>query len=305
MFDTIKANPILNKTARAIMVGVTRISPSMASKLYYYKEFHRFPDLNNPKSFAEKLMYLKLNDYCHNDRVTMCADKYRVRSFVAERGFEDILNDLYGVWDSTSEINWDLLPERFVIKCNHGCGYNIICTDKDKLCKTDVFKKLDAWMREDFWVKKAEVNYREIPHKIICEAYIDDGSGKLPTDYKFYCFNGIPTAILVVCDRGNDKKGAFMSSDWNYLGTPQKYKPVESIPLRPLSLSRMIAAAEALSKYFPFVRADFYQGSDRAVFGELTFTPGDCLHPAEMDVNGVTMGEMIHLGGCKEYELGE
>lgn len=297
MVDRLKKNKAINTALRGMMAKVTRLSPELASRLYYFNEFHQFLHLRHPVSFEEKLMALKLGEYNHNPLITQCCDKYKVREYVTEKGCGDTLNELYGVWDNVQDIQWELLPNKFVVKCNHGCGYNIFCTDKRKFDKQEAINKLKIWMAEDFWVKKAEVNYRYIKRRIICEAYIDDSTGELPTDYKFYCFHGKPMVILVINERSSDKKESFLSLDWIYLGTPLGSNPIEILPSRPISLERMVEASKVLSEPFPFVRVDFYQGKGKPVFGELTFTPGECLYIGDIDLNGKKMAEYIQLKG--------
>jgi len=295
IIEVIKRNRLLDTSIRKAMAAITRVSPKIASQLYFFKEYHHFANLKKPVSFNEKLMALKLGEYRDNPLITQCADKYAVRDYVSAHGCGDTLTEFYGVWEKADDIDWDAFPQRFVIKCNHGCGYNIVCTDKSTFDFKSASEKLDKWMEEEFWIKKAEVNYKNIKHKIICEEYIDDGTGDLPTDYKIYCFHGVPRAILVISDRDSDKRGVFMSPDWTNLGTPAFYKPVNKLPECPASLQCMIEVAEKLSEPFPFVRVDLYQGKNRAVFGELTFTPGDCLHPAQIDLNGKSMGNYINI----------
>lgn len=283
-----------------IKIFVSTISPVLMSKILYKRKFGKSINLKDPKTFNEKLMWLKLNTYYKNPLVTKCADKYLVRSYVKECGYEHLLNNLIDVWDRTDQINWEALPDKFAIKCNHGCGYNIICDDKKNLDIEESKSRLKRWMEEDFWRLSAEVNYKYIPKKIICESYLDTSLGFLPDDYKIYCFNGEPKAILWVMDRAGEKKGVFMSPEWEYISElGEDYKSVVELPQKPKSLDEMIEAAKTLSKPFPFVRVDFYQCGDKAIFGEMTFTPAGCLSTSQTDIDGVSMGDLLDLSRVK------
>lgn len=120
----------------------------------FLRIFGRRLNLKNPKDFNEKLMWLKLNTYKNNNLVTLCADKYKVREYISERGYSEILNEMIDSWDSVDDIKWEGLPNKFALKCNHGAGYNIICTDKEKLDINATIEVLKKWMKEDFWKKK-------------------------------------------------------------------------------------------------------------------------------------------------------
>src|SRR5690606_8377244 len=158
-------------------------------------------NLRDPKDFNEKLQWLKL--YWQHPLVIQCADKYEVRSFVQERGCEAILNELYGVYKDVSEIEWEKLPSKFALKTTNGSGTNIICSDKSKLDKREVFEKLDDWLKKDYSLVAAEVHYSKMVPQIICEKFIETDDGLLPNDYKLFCFNGEPRVILVVTERAS------------------------------------------------------------------------------------------------------
>ena len=169
-----------------------------------YKSFEKFPkltlkaefrrhvgyslNLNNPSTFNEKLQWLKLN--WHDKNATICADKYEVRGFIKEKGLSHILNDLYGVYDNVDDIQIDELPEQFVMKVTHGCGQNLICTDKSKLNWEEEKKNFKKWMNISHYYKSLEWVYKDIKPRIIVEKLINTSDGKPPKDYKVFCFNG-------------------------------------------------------------------------------------------------------------------
>ena len=293
-----RIKPIYWMFYEAFCKVLSTLSPVLASKYFYKKANGKPLNLSDPQGFNEKLMWLKLNTYRDNPLVAQCADKYRVREYVKKRGCPEILNELIAVWESVDEIDWDSLPDKFAIKCNHGCKYNIICEDKSKLDIKKAKKKLRAWMRKDYWRKRAEVHYRHIPKRIICEKYLDTGTGSLPIDYKFYCFHGEPRLVLACLDRGSNVKLFLFDLNWNLLdygGTPDGTK-VE----KPASFSRMVEYSKKLAGDFPFVRIDFYECGGNPVFGEMTFTPAACLAQHYTEKGQIELGKMINLDLAKQ-----
>lgn len=254
-------------------------------------------NLANPQTYNEKIQWMKLYD--STPIKTRLADKYLVRDWVAERIGARYLIPLLGVWDSFNEIDFDALPEQFVLKCNHGCGYNLIVQNKAELKLEDAKRKINAWLAEDFAFKGVfELHYSPIPRKIIAEQYIENKASKGDLyDYKFWCFDGKVKYIQFLSDRNiSGLKMAFYDTSW------KKQDFVYSHPLdtkdiaRPDNLEEMIALAEKLAKGFNHVRVDFYRMDDgRIYFGEMTFTSasGFChWQPAEMDY---TMGQLLNL----------
>lgn len=284
---------LLQKCESKLRVTLSVISPTLASRYLFRRAFNSKLNLKNPQTFNEKLIWLKLNTYYDNPLVTQCADKYRVRDYVEKCGLKYILNDLIDAWDTVDEINWDKLPSKFAIKCNHGSGYNIICDSKKDLNIKETNKTIQSWLDEDYWKYYAEVNYKFINKKIICERYLDSDQGFLPVDYKIYCFHGVPKAILVMFDRDNETKGIFMDVNWGFLSTASKYKEIKEIPAKPQSLDKMLDAAVKLSKPFPFVRVDFYQYNNNPIFGEMTFTPAGGLYVSQTEIHGKSMGDYL------------
>lgn len=270
------------------------ISPILYKKKVYRQTFRKRIDLKNPKEFNEKLIWLNFNQYYKDPLVIQCADKYKVREYVEKCGCKEILNELIGVYENSEEIKWDDLPEKFVLKCNHGTGYNIICNDKGKLDKENVKIQLNKWLKEDFSKVAAEMQYKRIPRKIICEKYIDMGNDKLPIDYKIYCFNGEPRIILVMKDRDTSVTREFYDMKWQRLHLREFEGSPESPTKKPDNLNEMIEYAKKLSKPFKFVRADFYNINDKIIFGELTFTPAACMAQYTEEISKM-LGDWIDL----------
>lgn len=272
------------------------ISPISSTKYLYKKKFHKTLDLKNPKTFNEKIQWLKLNTYKNNPLITQCADKYAVREFIREKECEELLIPLIGAYDDVTEIDWNDLPNQFVLKCNHGCGYNLICTDKQKLDIDKARKTVNQWMKDDYWKHRAEINYKYIPKKITIEKFIDN-NGKQIEDYKFYCFNGKVLYTMVCIERNNGHaKYYFFDRDWNLIPySKDALKVAKDFNIsKPKLLDKAIKYAEILSEPFPFVRTDLYILDDKIYFGELTFTPAGGLDDDLLD-GDEEMGRLIKL----------
>lgn len=275
---------------------ISTISPTYATKKLYKKRFGKSLNLKNPTSFNEKILWLKLNTYNNNSLVTQCADKYAVRAYVKKMGCGEILIPLISAYDSVDEIQWDKLPEKFALKCNHGCGYNLICAGKSNLDIENAKKKVEQWMKDDYWRHRAEINYKYIDKKIVVEEYLDN-HGKQIEDYKFYCFNGKVLYTMVCIERKNKHaKYYFFDRDWNLLPySKDSLKIDKSFRIeKPKLLDKAIEYAEILSSPFPFVRTDLYILDDKVYFGELTFTPAGGLDDDLLEGDR-KMGELIQL----------
>ena len=302
--ETLKKNPVIyranekyQKLKFDLVSQLSLISPEKVSRIRYKNVFGIEPDLENPKTFNEKLMWLKLNTYAKDPLVSQCSDKYAVREYVEQCGLGHTLNELIGVWDRAADIEWDRLPNRFAIKCNHGCGYNLICQDKSAFDMKKAAAQLDAWMKDDFWKEYAEVHYRTIPKKIICEKYLEGKKDALPVDYKIYCFHGKPVYIGNFIERDlvtDDILRGYFDLDWKPSDV-FRYEMQPELFERPKSLEQMLEYAEILAKPFPFVRVDFYEVDGKIYFGELTFTPTGCLATYYTDEAQVKLGELLHV----------
>ncbi|MGO3691067.1 MAG: ATP-grasp fold amidoligase family protein [Psychroflexus halocasei] len=232
--------------------------------------------MNEPQTLDEKIQWLKINEY-HKDIYTTCADKYKVREYVTNKGLNKILNPLIGIYKDVEEIKWDELPNKFVLKWNFGNGFNFICHDKTKINKKEVCKKLKNWGKTKSHLIHAELQYRNIPKLIICEEFLEGKKeGSLPEDFKVYCFNGSPKYILVCEAREKGwPKFYFFTPDWELarinkdsIGAPDGF----TLP-KPKVLDDVLKYSKTLSNDFKFVRVDFYIVNDKVYFGELTFSP--------------------------------
>lgn len=273
----------------------TIISPKLNTTLRYFQASGKWPNYREPKTFTEKLITLKLKKYIHNPLVIKCADKYAVREYISNCGYDYILNDLIGVYNDATEIPWNELPQKFVLKWNFGAGMNIICKEKDYLDITETIKQLNRWGKRKYWLTHAEMQYKYAPKRIICERFLQTPDNTSIPDYKVYCFNGKPLAILVMHDRGNGVKTEFFDQFWNPLANTKKYSSPKNPTPKPSCLNELLKCAEALSKPFPFVRLDFYIIDNRIIFGEMTFTPAGGVLTSQTMIDGKEMGEYLTI----------
>lgn len=229
--------------------------------------------LDNPQTFNEKIQWLKLYD--STPLKTQLSDKYRVREWVKDKIGEEYLISLLGVWDKFDEIDFDTLPDKFVLKANHGCGWNIIVTDKSTFDKAAAKEKFDVWMNTNFaYSVGLELQYMNIEPKIIAEEYIENFDEDV-NDYKVFCFNGKADSIMMLTERKKGLKMAFYDTDWNQLPFTYSYPRNSQIAPKPENLEQLIALAETLADEFAHVRVDFYIMNDGQIkFGEMTFTSG-------------------------------
>lgn len=277
---------------------IDSISPKTGTRILHYINTNNILNLNNPILFNDKLQWLKL--YENNDLVAICADKYEVYNYVSENGNSDILNKLLGVYDSTDEIVWDELPNKFAIKCNHGCGYNIVTADKSELNKDEVFTKLNKWLKENFGKAHLEYHYDRIKPRIIVEEYIENKAGLLPLDYKIYCFNGKPELVLVCSEREDKLRLDFFDLNWERLNIGHKFNESDKILTKPSCFDEMINNAEELAKPFAFVRIDFYDKDGVAILGEFTFTPAANMANYYNDFGSKYLGDLLTLPNLKK-----
>lgn len=251
-------------------------------------------NLKSPQTYNEKIQWLKLYD--STPLKTQLADKYLVRDYVKEKIGEEYLIPLLGVYDSFDEIDFDALPNSFVLKANHGCGWNIIVKDKNSFDKVDAKQKFDAWMNTNFAFSNGfELHYYNIKPKIIAEEYLENGNDDL-YDYKVFCFDGKAESVMFLSERKIGLKMAFYDKEWHKLPFVYSYPRNEDEICRPNNLEHILGLAEKLSHGFAHVRVDFYVLNDgRIKFGEMTFTSASGIskwNPPEQDR---IYGELIKL----------
>lgn len=258
-------------------------------------------DLNNPKTFNEKLQWLKLND--RKDIYTTMVDKYEAKKYVAERiGAEHIIPTL-GVWNHFDEIDFNALPDQFVLKCTHDSGGLVICTDKSKFDRKAARKKIEHSLKRNFYWFGREWPYKNVPARIIAEKYMSEDENNTEssvlTDYKFFCFDGIPRIVYVSKDKADDPRTDFFDMDFKRL--PIKMKDPNSnpdmIPQKPERFEEMKEYAAELAKGIKHLRVDFYQIDGEIYVGEQTFYHCSGFAEVRPEEWNYQMGDWINAGG--------
>ena len=248
--------------------------PAKMAELYQ-KTVGKPLDWNNLKTWSEKMQWLKLYD--STPIKTRLADKFLVRNWIADKIGTDYLFPLLGVWDNFDEIDFDAMPNQFVLKCNHGCAMNIICRDKKTFDIEDAREKINAWLAIDFGMVYFEPHYSNIKRKIIAEKFMTDGENLDLTDYKFWCFNGKPFIVQYQTDTTSVLKIDLFDMNWkltNFVRTDHPNSEHPEKVQKPKNFELMKKLAAKLCKEFIFVRVDFYEIEGKVYIGEMTFTPG-------------------------------
>lgn len=263
-------------------------------KLRYRTIFHKKLELKNPKTFNEKLQWLKLYD--RKPEYIELVDKYRVRQWVEEKIGAEYLIPLLGLWERAEDIDFDSLPEQFVLKCNHDSGCVLVCKDKNTFDKEGAVRRLNAQLEKNLYWWGREWPYKDVKPCIIAEKFMSDANGNLD-DYKFMCFDGEVKCSFVCSERftGKGLHVTFFDLDWNVMSFERSHPAVKEGLPKPTQYEKMLELAHALSENIPFVRVDFYEVDGRIYFGEMTLFPGcgfEAFQPEQWDE---TMGSWLKL----------
>lgn len=243
-------------------------------KIKYYSKFEKKLNLRNPKTFNEKLQWLKI--YNRKDNYKKLVDKYLVRDYIKETIGERYLIPILGVWDKFDDIDFNELPDKFVLKTTHDSGTVIICENKENINVLEIREKISDSLKRNYFYSGREWPYKFVKPRIIAEKFIEDIKDGDLKDFKLFCFNGKVQLILVCSDRFDESglKETFFDTDWNRVNIKRKTHSVSKIKIeKPNNLKEMIVLAEILSKEMTFLRVDFYDVNNTVYFGELTFFP--------------------------------
>ena len=255
-------------------------------KKKYYAKLGKQLELNDPQTFNEKLQWLKLYD--HNPLYTKMVDKLEVKEYVASVIGEEYIIPTLGFWESGGEIDWDNLPQQFVLKVTHDSGGIVICKNKTELNKNKAAKFLNRSLKKDYYMVHREWPYKNVKRRIIAEQFLYDSKSKDLVDYKFMCFNGKCKCVFTGSDRFSDSglKVTFYDLNWNILPFERHYPARKEPEQKPENFNKMIELSEKLAVGIPFVRIDFYEVNNKVYFGEMTFFPGSGFEeftPSEWD----------------------
>lgn len=265
---------IKSQKMRFKILDLLKIVPDeLMIKTQYKIKLGRKLNLEHPTRFSEKLQWYKIN--YRNNLLTKCADKYAVREYIKEKGLEDILVKNYGTFKKAKEINFDKLPNKFIVKTTNGSATNFICKNKDKFDQNEVIQTLDEWSGRNIFASGREWSYKNIEPKIIVEELLEDETNDFDgiNDYKIMCFNGKAEFIVLDVDRSIGHKRNIYTTNWDLINVSTDYPNINREIEKPKGLEEMIKIAEILSADFPFVRVDLYWVNKKIYFGELTFYP--------------------------------
>lgn len=291
-------------SAKEIYRSVLRILPTKpALYLIYFRGYKKLLNLRNPKYYGEKIQWLKLHGGL--EELGDFVDKYEVRKYIAEKIGEEYLVPIFGVYDTVEEVDFDSLPEKFVLKCTNGSQSVLICKDKANFDVDFAKKEMQKWLDDNFYKMKKEPQYKNVRNRILVEKYMEDDSGEL-RDYKFYCFEGRPWWYAIFSGRFSDKTVDTYTIDGSFLSDCKNGGPNVKSRTNPLpkleNLDDFVQLCEKLAEPFSAVRVDFYMINGRIYFGELTFTDGAGSEPIlPLDKYDVVFAEKIPLR--KVYSL--
>lgn len=299
---------IIDSTFRFNVFSAIGLYDHMPDDRYLKKKYKVYTgrklDLSDPKSFNEKLQWLKL--YNHRSEYTVMVDKLRVRDYIEKTIGAQYLIPLIGVWDNPNEIDFDRLPNQFVLKCNHNSGTGLcVCRDKSKINIDTVINELRKGLAQDYFILNREWPYKDIRRKIICEKYMEDTSSNSSNingllDYKFYCFNGEPRFLYVgyadIRDGVKHDRMTYLDLDWHKTSFNRPdHDELLFFPEKPSNFDEMIEVAKKLSEGIPFVRIDLYNINNKIYFSEMTFFPGSGFSPFSPEEAETTLGSWIEL----------
>lgn len=285
------SNKILKKAKYALRF----LPDELYVKLYYRLRMKKKLNLEQPKTYNEKLNWLKFND--RNPFYSIVVDKYANRKYISEKIGKKYLVPLLGVWDSFDEIDFSKLPDKFVLKCSHDSGGLVICTDKSKLDVKEAKKKIEESLKCQFYYIGREWQYKNVKPRIICEELLGDGKVP-PADYKFSCFNGEPDNVMVCYGRETGvPKFYFFDMEWNLKRYNKwgKNAPEDFTLAKPENFEEMVEIAKKLSETYYYARIDLYNINGKIYFGEITLCPNSGFDANITEETDLMFGEKLRL----------
>lgn len=273
------------------------LSDKQYLKCLYRLNFGKPLNLKNPQTFSEKIQWLKL--YNRNPHYTLLVDKVKVKDYVKSVIGEDYIIPTLGIWDSFDEIDWEALPNSFVLKTSGGGGSTgvVICNNKDELDRMAVQRRLERSLHNNIYKQYKEWPYKDVLPKILAEKLIKPSNGADLMDYKFFCFNGEPYYCQVISGRKDVMSIDFFDKNWTHqdFHEPKNFPFAKARPCKPINYELMWKLAKELSQGIPFVRIDFYNVDGKIYFGEITFFPTSGLGGFEPDSWDLKFGQLIKL----------
>lgn len=281
---------------KKIKYSLKFIPDKMFLQIYYFARFKKFINFKKPETYNEKLNWLKLND--RQDIYTKLVDKYDVKTEISKLIGEEYMIPTLGIWDTFDEIDFDNLPDNFVLKCTHDSEGVFIVKDKNKLDKKELKKKVNKAMKYNFYYIGREWPYKNIKPRIIAEKYMEDHVDKELRDYKFFCFDGIAKFMFIATDRGiGETKFDYYDLEFNHLDIVQHYPNSDKEIKKPINFEKMIQFSEKITQYFKIkhARIDFYEVDGKLYFGEITFYHFSGLQPFKPNEWDKKIGDLLIL----------
>ena len=284
-------------SVNSMIIKAARILPdSLYIRLKYLWHMKKLPNLRNPKTYNEKLQWLKLHD--RKPEYTRMVDKYEAKQYVAERIGEEYIVPTLGVWDHFDDIDFDSLPDQFVLKCTHDSGGVVICKNKAQLDLAAAREKLERSLKENYYWHDREWPYKNVKPRILAEQYMEDEKTGELRDYKFFCFDGAVKALFVASERqkkGEETKFDFFDADGQHLPFTNGHPNADVMPQKPERFELMKTVASKLSVGIPQLRVDFYEVNGKVYFGELTFSHWGGMMPFDPPEWDEILGSWITL----------
>ena len=264
-------------------------------RLEFFRNFGRFPNLKDPKTYNEKLQWLKLYD--RNPAYSPMVDKYEAKRYIAQRVGEQYIVPNLGVWNRFEEIDFDSLPSQFVLKTVHDCGGVVICQDKEKLDRKEAKRFLKQHQKRNYYLYQREWPYKNVKPRILAEEFMKDAATGELRDYKFFCFNGEPKALFIASERQaeGETKFDFFDMEFNHMDVRNGHPNADVPPAKPACFEEMKELAAKLSAGIPHLRVDFYEMNGKLYVGELTFFHWSGMVPFEPASWDDTFGSWLTL----------
>lgn len=297
-----KIKKYLKKPSRFLVLLITRLSfierivpDELYLKMVFKEKVGYKLNLENPKTFNEKLQWLKL--YYYNKNYIKMVDKYEVKKIIAEKIGEEYVVPTFGIWDSFDDIDFDILPNKFVLKCTHDSGGVVICRDKKNFNKQKAKSVIEKSLKKNYFYSGREWPYKYVNPRVMVEEYMEDSTSEGLDDYKYFCFNGSSKIMYIATERESKEETKFdyYDLDFNHLDITNGHPMSSKIIEKPIKFNQMKLLAEVLSENMPHVRIDFYCVGDKIYFGEYTFFHWSGFTPFEPKKWDEILGDCIIL----------
>lgn len=277
--------------------AISKVIPDEAYLKFVFRGYTGYHlNLKKPQTFNEKIQWLKLYD--RRPEYTTMVDKYAVKNYVADKIGEQYIIPTLGVWQDVKDVDFNLLPEQFVLKCTHDSGGLVIVRDKKTMDLVAIKKKINKSVKRNFYYYGREWPYKNVQPQIIAEKFLEDTETKELRDYKFFCFNGVPRVLFIATDRGKEgteTKFDFYDMKFQHLDIRNGHPNADIPPNKPKNFEKMKELASILSNNIPYLRVDFYEVNGKVYFGELTFSHWSGMMPFEPESWDYKLGEWINL----------